>query len=82
MWMDDMHNLGLAFMRTTLQSPTVYVMKDSEYNTLINKKIDSRIQALEEHKKSLQANIENVDKQIKALQGQRTQDAPVEETKS
>jgi|TARA_Y100001938_G_scaffold150881_1_gene244106 peptidoglycan hydrolase CwlO-like protein len=82
MWMDDMHNLGLAFMRTTMQTPTVYVMKDSEYNTLMNKKIDSRIQALEEHKKSLQANIENVDKQIKALQGQRTQDAPVEETKS
>ena len=82
MWMDDMHNLGLAFMRTTRQTPTVYVMKDSEYNTLMNKKIDSRIQALEEHKKSLQANIENVDKQIKALQGQRTQDAPVEETKS
>ncbi len=77
-----MHNLGLAFMRTTMQTPTVYVMKDSEYNTLMNKKIDSRIQALEEHKKSLQANIENVDKQIKALQGQRTQDAPVEETKS
>ena len=25
---------------------------------------------------------ENVDKQIKALQGQRIQDAPVEETKS
>ncbi len=82
MWMDDMHNLGLAFMRTTMQTPTVYVMKDSEYNTLMNKKIDSRIQALEEHKKSLQANIENVDRQIKALQGQRTQDAPVEETKS
>ena len=82
MWMDDMHNLGLAFMRTTMQTPTVYVMKDSEYNTLMNKKIDSRIQALEEHKKSLQANIENVDKQIKALQGQRTQDAPVDETKS
>jgi peptidoglycan hydrolase CwlO-like protein len=82
MWMDDMHNLGLAFMRTTMQTPTVYVMKDSEYNTLMNKKIDSRIQALEEHKKSLQANIENVDKQIKALQGQRIQDAPVEETKS
>ena len=53
MWMDDMHNLGLAFMRTTMQTPTVYVMKDSEYNTLMNKKIDSRIQALEEHKKSL-----------------------------
>ncbi len=82
MWMDDMHNLGLAIMRTTMQTPTVYVMKDSEYNTLMNKKIVSRIQALEEHKKSLQANIENVDKQIKALQGQRIQDAPVEETKS
>ena len=81
MWMDDMHNLGLAFMRTTLQSPTVYVMKDSEYNTLINKKIDSRIQALEEHKKSLQTNIETVDVQIENLKKQRT-DVPVEETKS
>ena len=82
MWMDDMHNLGLAFMRTTLQSPTVYVMKDSEYNTLINKKIDSRIQALEEHKQVLQANISMVNKQIEGLQKQKVKDTPVEETKS
>lgn len=67
MLVDDFYTLGSALMRSQYGLPTVYVMKDSEYQKLINKKIDSRIQGLEEHKKSLMSGIENADRQITKL---------------
>jgi flagellar biosynthesis/type III secretory pathway chaperone len=67
MLVDDFYTLGSALMRSQYGLPTVYVMKDSEYQKLINKKIDSRIKGLEEHKKSLMSGIENADRQITKL---------------
>ena len=55
-------------------------MRDSEYQKLINKKVESRIQGLEEHKKSLTAGIENADRQIAKLK-EELQEVPKEVTK-
>lgn len=67
MLVDDFYTLGSALMRSQFGLPTVYVMKDSEYQQLIHKKIESRIKGLEEHKKSLMSGIENADRQISKL---------------
>ena len=80
MLVDDFYTLGSALMRSQFGLPTVYVMRDSEYQKLIIKKVESRIQGLEEHKKSLTAGIENADRQIAKLK-EELQEVPKEISK-